>query len=94
MSKFASIADRDAIENEVAWDARDVPATVYGSLTRTKNAHGDGKAISFQLTSGPKDKAETLTWRQVIRREANQIKKCVCEGTAYEPFRADKAVSQ
>ena len=25
-----------------------------------------------------------LTWRQVIRREANQIKKCICEDAPYE----------
>lgn len=29
---------------------------------------------------------QKLTWRQIIRREANQIKKTVCEGLAYEPF--------
>ena len=27
-----------------------------------------------------------LTWRQIICREANQIKKCIVEGVAYEPF--------
>ncbi len=29
---------------------------------------------------------QKLTWRQVIRREVNQIKKSVCESTEYEPF--------
>lgn len=29
---------------------------------------------------------QKLTWRQVIRREANQIKKTISEGLAYEPF--------
>lgn len=29
---------------------------------------------------------QKLTWRQVIRREVNQIKKSVCEGAEYEPF--------
>gem|GEM_PF-3240746 len=28
-----------------------------------------------------------LTWRQVIRREANQIKKCICEDAPYDGFR-------
>jgi len=28
-----------------------------------------------------------LTWRQVIRREANQIKKCICEDAPYEGFK-------
>jgi len=27
-----------------------------------------------------------LTLRQIIRREANQIKKCICEGVVYEPI--------
>ena len=27
---------------------------------------------------------QNLTWRQVIRREANQIKKCICEDAPYE----------
>lgn len=28
-----------------------------------------------------------LTWRQVIRREANRLKKCICEDAPYEGFR-------
>ena len=28
-----------------------------------------------------------LTWRQVIRREANKLKKCICEDAPYEGFR-------
>ncbi|WP_212524755.1 acyl-CoA synthetase [Actibacterium sp. MT2.3-13A] len=63
MGRFASIADRDAIEQEMAWQARGLPATVYGVLSRTAGRHGDRNAISFQITSGPKDRAETLTWR-------------------------------
>jgi len=29
---------------------------------------------------------QKLTWRQVIRREVNQLKKSICESTEYEPF--------
>ncbi|KIM05657.1 MAG: CRISPR-associated protein Cas1 [Sulfurovum sp. FS06-10] len=29
---------------------------------------------------------QKLTWRQVIRKEVNQIKKSVCESAEYEPF--------
>lgn len=29
---------------------------------------------------------QKYTWRQVIRREANQLKKTICEYTPYEPF--------
>ena len=28
-----------------------------------------------------------LTWRQVIRREANKLKKCICEDAPYEGFK-------
>lgn len=30
-----------------------------------------------------------LTWRQVIRREANKLKKCICENAPYEGFRSE-----
>lgn len=29
---------------------------------------------------------QSLTWRQVIRREANRLKKCICEFSEYEGF--------
>ncbi len=62
MKDFGSVADRDAITNEMPWDQRDVPVTVYQMLSETAVAHGARPAISFQILSGPKDKAETLTW--------------------------------
>ncbi len=62
MTRYASRADRDAIEAEMPWEARGLPATVYQLLDRTRQAHGARPAISFQLQSGPKDKAETLIW--------------------------------
>ena len=63
-STFASVADRDAIQNQMPWSARDVPATVYEQITRTRNLHGSRNAISFQLFSDPGAKAETLNWTQ------------------------------
>ncbi len=77
MGKYASRADRDAIENEMRWEERDLPATVYQYLTRTKDKHGGRNAISFQITSGPKDKAVTLTWSQLhgqITQAANMFR--------------------
>lgn len=65
MSKFSSLADRNAVENEMPWTARDVPLTVYEMLTRTKDRFGDRDAVSYQLLSDPKAKAETLTWNQL-----------------------------
>ena len=63
--EFTSVDDRNAIEAEMGWDARDVPKSVYGALAATAAAHGDGNAISYQLLSGPKEPAETLTWREL-----------------------------
>jgi len=65
MTKFASVADRDAIENAVTWENRDVAKTVYDMLSRTKDRHGSRNAVSYQILSGPTDKAETLTWNDL-----------------------------
>ncbi|MDC1399711.1 acyl-CoA synthetase [Yoonia sp.] len=59
---FASIADRDAIENEKPWEARNAPTTTYGLLSQTAGKHGSRKAVSFSLLSNPKAKCETLDW--------------------------------
>lgn len=61
---FASRQDVRKIENEMAWEAREVPRTLHAMLSQTASAFPDRPAISYQLTSGPQDKAETLTWRQ------------------------------
>lgn len=62
MSNFTSVADRNAIENAMPWEDRGLPITVYGTLTETRNKFPSGNAVSFQILSGPNDKAETLTW--------------------------------
>lgn len=62
---YATIADRDAIVNEMPWDQRDLPKTTYQMLTDTASKFGGRKALSYQLTSGPDDKCETLTWSQL-----------------------------
>lgn len=59
---FASMEDRNAIEQEMPWEKRDVAKTMYEFLTRTRDRFPDRPAVSYQLTSGPKDKAETLSW--------------------------------
>ena len=61
---YMEAADRDRIQDEKPWEERRVPKTVYELLSRTAAAHGDRPAFSFQITSGPKDKAETLSWSQ------------------------------
>ncbi|MFZ1662279.1 MAG: acyl-CoA synthetase [Paracoccaceae bacterium] len=62
MGRFASVADRDAIEQAMRWEDRNLPVTMYQFLTRTRDAHPKRPAVSFQILSGPKDKAETLNW--------------------------------
>ena len=62
---FASVADKHAIEAQMPWAERDIPATLYGLMSRTTQKFPDKPAVSFQLFSGPKDKAETLSWRQL-----------------------------
>ncbi|MEM8632045.1 MAG: acyl-CoA synthetase [Pseudomonadota bacterium] len=62
MTVFTTAADLRAIEDQMPWEERDVAKTVYELLTRTKEKHGARNAVTFQLLSGPKDPAETLTW--------------------------------
>lgn len=62
---FASMEDRNAIEQEMPWEKRDVAKTMYEFLTRTRDRFPNRPAVSYQLTSGPKDKAETLTWDEL-----------------------------
>jgi len=74
---FATVADRDAIHNEMPWEARDVPRTMYQFLTAAKEKHGNRPAVSFQLLSGPTDPAETLTWAQLhakVMQTANLLR--------------------
>ena len=68
MKNFANVADRDAIEAEGAWGTLDLPTTLYQFLTQAKDKFGTSNAVSYQLTSGPKDKAETLTWSELHTR--------------------------
>lgn len=62
---FVGCEDRDAIENEMPYEERDLPVTLYGLLSRTAKKHPNNDAVSYQIFSGPTDKAETLSWSQV-----------------------------
>jgi len=68
---FASVADRDAVENEMTWEARNMPTTTYGLLSQTASKFGGRKAVSFSLLSDPESKCETLSWR-VLRDKTGQ----------------------
>ncbi len=74
---FAGFADRDALENEMPWEKRDVAVTLYGMLSGTAAKFPDSKAVSYQILSGPTDKAETLTWRDLhakVTQAANMFR--------------------
>ena len=74
MTTFASVADRDAIENEMPWAEREMPRTMYEFVTRAKQRWGGRPAVSFQLLSDPRAPAETLTWSELhgsVTRAAN-----------------------
>jgi fatty-acyl-CoA synthase len=68
MSAFASVTDVRGIEAKGAWDAEYGTPTMYAFLTRTQKTHGLRPAVSFQITSGPTDKSETITWNALHTR--------------------------
>lgn len=61
---FAERQDVLDIQNEMTWEARKCPATLYDMLHQTTQAFPDRPAISYQLFSGEADKAQTLNWRE------------------------------
>ena len=67
---YAGLADKVAIESEMPWEERPVPRTTWQLLSDTAARHGDRKAVTFQMFSGPKDRADTLTWSGLQGRVA------------------------
>ncbi|MEP2781920.1 MAG: acyl-CoA synthetase [Pseudoruegeria sp.] len=63
-AKFATREDVKAMEAERAWEERNVPVSLYGLLSETTAKFPNRPAITFQITSGPNDKAETLNWSE------------------------------
>lgn len=63
--RYASLADHDEIQQQCAWEDRDIPVTTYGMLSETVAKFGPRKAVTFQLMSDPGAKDETLTWDQL-----------------------------
>lgn len=68
MTKVGTLADIERIEQEKpigeCWSEK----TVYQRLCNTRDAHPNRPAVSFQLKSGPKDKAVTLSWTDLTRK--------------------------
>ncbi|MCP5368933.1 MAG: acyl-CoA synthetase [Hyphomicrobiales bacterium] len=63
--KYATLDDKARIE-ETPIEAHTLPNTVFDMLTATARAFPDRPALSFQIKSGPKDPAETVTWRALM----------------------------
>ncbi len=68
MPRFATIEDRNRVEADMPWEGVDRAVTIYDFVARAAAAHGDRPAISFQITSGAKDPAQTLTWSALKSR--------------------------
>jgi fatty-acyl-CoA synthase len=68
MYKFATIDDIKAIEKEMPVEDRWMAETVYEQLCETRDEHPNKPAVSFQLKSGPKDKAVTLSWTELTKK--------------------------
>lgn len=66
MGRFVNYDDRNRIEAEMAYEERDLPATLYGFLERTARRFADRPAISYQLLAGPQDHATTLNWQELL----------------------------
>ena len=67
---YASVADRNAIENETVWSERSMPVTTFQLLSETAAKFSDRKALSFQLFSEPTAKCETFTWAELQQKTA------------------------
>ena len=61
---YATIADKAALEETPFLDRIKVN-NVYEVLSETAAQHASRAAISFQIKSGEKDKAETLSWAEL-----------------------------
>lgn len=78
MSRFSTIADRDRIEAEMDYAARDLPRTIYGFVSSAAERFPNRPALSFQLLSGARDHATTLTWSELrdrVTETANLFRK-------------------
>ena len=68
MSNYATLADKIATETAMPFVDRVSENTLYQVLARTAENFPDRNALSFQIKSGVKDKAETHTWPELKAR--------------------------
>lgn len=65
---FASLKDVKDLEKEMPVEKRWTAKTVYQQLCETRDKYPQRNAVSFQLRSGPKDKATTLNWTELTEQ--------------------------
>ncbi len=78
MRQIATREDGLAVEAEMPVDDRWSARTLYQRLTETAERFPDRPALSFQLKSGPGDRAITLSWSQFrveVTRLANLLRR-------------------
>jgi len=74
---YATLEDKTRIDGGPIEDYG-LANNVYEMLTATAEKHADRPAVSFQIKSGPKDPAETLTWRELhkeVTKAANLFRR-------------------
>ncbi len=84
MASFANLDDIKAIEAAEPWPEVAPAKTLHELLSNTAAKFPDRPAITFQLTSGPTDPAETLTWSQFrgrVIQTANLLRRLGVEET-------------
>ena len=68
MPHYATLADKIATETAMTFVDRVPERTLYQVLERTAASFPNRNALSFQIKSGIKDKAETLSWTDLKSR--------------------------
>ena len=63
---FATVKDVEKLVKEMPYSKRVSHKTVYQQLSATAEKCPNNPAISYQITSGPKDKNITLTWSELL----------------------------
>jgi len=66
MTKMATIEDKLAIETAMPFEDRLTSRTMYQYLKTTADRFPDRPALSFQITSDPAGKAESLSWAGLL----------------------------
>ena len=70
MSTMTTLADKIATEQEMPYEKRHYGETLFEVITKTADKFGSRNALTFQIKSGPTDKAETFTWDGLRKRVA------------------------